>query len=128
MSFSAFAYVTGDKIEFQSESTFVSGLYNKSICHDGENYYATFRVCGQLSDDDDGAACEAWETVSAVQPMTSTRQRCAELASDSSSSYCERFETVEYFQSPVRTVKFFNPNSDSNRPYKTETVVIPNCQ
>lgn len=132
MSASAFAYTSGDKIIFQGQSANVSAVYNKTLCHDGENYYASVTICAEWehSNSDDRSTCVQRITVDAVQPMTSTRQRCAKVASDSSSNSCDLYETVEFFQSPVRTVKFF-PNtgsSDNPRPYKTETVVIPNCQ
>lgn len=119
ISVSASAYVTGDKIHFQKDSTYVSAVYSKSLCLDGDTYRAVISKCLQWSNGDD-RTCLRTGKVRATQPMVSTRQRCAVQGEDR----CQRWETVRYVQDPVRTVTFFNSNGDE---LKTETVIVKAC-
>ena len=128
MSTSAMAdYMTGDKIHFQADSTWVNSYYSKSICQDGENFYATISVCVEYREDSDGdRECAKRGTKNAVQPITSTRQRCAQTDDDDGD--CEQYETVEYHQSPTRTVKFYeSDDDDGGRLVRTETYTIGSC-
>lgn len=128
MSFAASAdYITGDKIHFQANSTWVSAVYSRSLCHDGENFYATVATCIEYREDSNGdRECAKRGSVPAVQPMVSTRQRCAKTDDDDND--CVKYETVEYAQSPVRKVKFYeSEDDDDGRLVKTETVIVPNC-
>jgi len=130
MSASAFAdYMTGDKIHFQADSTWVNSYYSKSLCQDGENYYATISVCVEYRESSDGdRECARRGTKNAVQPLMSTRKKCAVRDWTDDDNDCEQYETVEYYQSPVRTVKFFEAEDDSSgRLVRTETYTIPAC-
>jgi hypothetical protein len=118
---SAFAgYVTGDKINFQSESTFVSAVYNKTLCLDGTTFKAVVSKCVKWSAGSD-SKCLSTVKVAAAQPMYSTRMRCASYSDDNCSSYNE----VSFNQSATRKVTFYNNNDDV---VKTKTVVVPACK
>ena len=128
MSTSAFGYVTGDKIEFQGVSTFVSAAFNKSLCLDGDTYNAVVTLCTEWErDSDDDRICVAREKFAVTQPMTSTRQRCAQFEGDNSGGDCIKWVTVPYVQKPVREVKYYRNNDDDSSPYKTEIITIPSC-
>lgn len=118
---SAFAQdtVTGDKILFQAESTYVSALYNRTLCLDGEMYRAIITKCVAFDRSED-RECIRYGKVAAEQPMYSTRQRCSGFSGDE----CEGYETVPFYQSPVRTVKFYR-NDDL---VKTMEIAVPSCQ
>lgn len=123
MSASAFAgYVTGDKIEFQADSAFVSAVFSKSLCLDGDTYRAVINKCTEWQNDGGGdRTCVATAKVEVAQPANSTRQRCAQY----NDGDCTKWITVAYNQSPVRTVSYYNSQDDL---VKTATVTIPSCQ
>lgn len=124
-SASAFAerdtYFTGDKIEFQKNSTFVSALYSKSLCLNGDTYEAIINKCVEYTNDDE-RRCVKTIKIKAFQPVESTRQRCAEFGGRDDDR-CVEWETVPYVQSPVRMVKFY----EGSTVVRTQKVVIPAC-
>ncbi len=122
-------YVTGDKILFQADSTFVSAVFSKSLCLNGDTYEATINKCAEYRNrgNDEGLECVAFVKVKAFQPMVSTRQRCAQFESDSSGGDCAKWETVPFVQNPVRTVQYWAGSDDSERVVKTAKVTIPAC-
>lgn len=126
VSTSAFGYVTGDKIEFQSVSTFVSAAFNKSLCLDGDTYNAVVTLCTKWETSDDDRKCVASAKFAVSQPMTSTRQRCAAWNGGDDDN-CTKWVTVPYVQKPVREVKYYRNNDDDSAPYKTEIITIPSC-
>jgi hypothetical protein len=119
ISVSAFANVSGDKILFQKESTYVSVVYNKSLCLDGNTYRAVIDKCMQWANDD-RRACLRSAKVRVTQPVESTRQRCAATTDRG----CSAWETVRFNQDPVRTVTFFN---DEGRELDTKTYIVKAC-
>lgn len=116
--------VSGDKILFQKHSTYVSAVYSNTLCLDGDMYRAVITKCTKRSSSDDGD-CLATKKVSATQPMYSTRKVCA-VTGGNDENYCRRFTTVEFYQSPVRTVKFYS-GSDDRHLVRTEVITIPKC-
>jgi hypothetical protein len=120
---SAFASVEGDKIHFQKHSTWVSAVYSKSLCFDGENFKARLNKCLQWRNGGDDRRCVKYGKITAVQPQESTRSRCVRWTGRDQGN-CAKWETVTYFQSEVRDVKFYN---DRDRLIKRETVVVPTC-
>lgn len=128
VSTSAFAIVTGDKIEFQGDSAFVSAAFDKSLCLDGDTYKANITKCVAWENDGDDQQCVKYATFAGSQPMASTRQRCAKFAGRDSET-CAKWVTVPYVQSPVRTVKYYKDNGDAfdGGPYKTVTITVPSC-
>lgn len=120
VSATAFANISGDKILFQKESTYVSAVYSKSLCLDGSTYRAVINKCMQWSNSGDDSRCLRTAKVRVTQPMESTRQRCAVQSEQG----CSKWETVRFFQDPVRTVTFF---SDNGRELDTKTVVVKAC-
>lgn len=130
LSVSAFARtsMTGDKIHFQSVSTWVNSYYSKSLCFDGENFHAKVKLCAEWNQDQDDRRCVAYKIVDAVQPQESTRQRCKTLRSDRDGGNCEEWETVRYFQSENRTIKFYREDSEGSRDLiKTVNLTVPAC-
>ncbi len=121
----AYEYVAGDKILFQSVSTYVSAVFSKSLCLNGDTYEALVNECTEWRNrgNDNGPECVAFKKVTAYQPMASTRQRCAEYTGRDQ-NHCAVWETVDFVQSPVRTVKFYNSNDQL---IKTAKVTIPAC-
>ena len=113
--------ISGDKIHFQSESTWVSAYYSKSLCLDGDTYKATIRKCMEWSNDDD-RNCLRYGKIQATQPMESTRLRCASWGSDDEP--CQRYVRVRYYQNPVKEVEF---NDEDGNVLFTRTVTVPNC-
>lgn len=117
-------YVTGDKILFQSVSTYVSAVYSKSLCLNGDTYEAQVNECTEWRNrGDNGPECVATRKVLATQPMVSTRQICTREGGRDG-GVCLNWETVEFVQSPVRTVKFYNSHDQL---IKTAQVTIPAC-
>jgi len=121
------AYVTGDKIHFQADSTFVSAAFSKTLClnEETENYEATITKCVEWTNDDD-RDCVEYGKFFAVQPMESTRQRCARFGGGDDDR-CMVWITVPYIQNRVKTVKWYRNNDDDSQPYKVTTVRIPSC-
>ena len=124
-SSTAFGYVTGDKILFQKDSTYVSAAFSKSLCLNGETYEAMIRKCFEWRTSDDDRRCVDWRKVKAFQPMHSTRQRCATFGGGDDDR-CTSWVTVPFYQSPERTVTYYN-NNDDNDIVKVEEITIPNC-
>ena len=122
-------FVTGDKIEFQANSTFVSAVFSKTLCVDGNNFQAVINKCVQRVEQGEREGdCLKSVKILATQPLHSTRERCAAYESDSSGGDCARWETVAYNQSPVRTVKFYkDSNTGADTLVKTISVTIPAC-
>lgn len=116
------AMVSGDKILFQRDSTYVSAVYNKTLCLDGQTYRAVIAKCVSYSGGDNDR-CLRTAKVQASQPMHSTRKLCAETRGHGES--CVRYKNVAFTQSPVRTVQFHD--GDNNRVTKTVRVTIPAC-
>ena len=128
MSASAFAHTLGDKIHFQSDSAFISVLGNgNDLCFDGEYFHAKVPVClkTRTSGADDDITCVKWGKAQSSQPRVSTRLRCAQYDDDRDD--CRRYEEIAYIQSPVRTVKFYETDDDSERLVKTEVIEVPSC-
>lgn len=119
----AHANVTGDKIHFQSESTWVSAVYSKTLCLNGSNYEAVISKCVERRNNDD-ETCVRTIKVLATQPMNSTRLRCDAFAGRDEGS-CTKWVRVPYVQKPVRTVKFY---TDRDQLIKTVKVTIPACK
>lgn len=114
----AYTYVTGDKIEFQSESSFVSAVFNKTLCFDGADYHAMITKCVQWSND--GDTCTERARVAATQPAQSTRLRCAYYEGDD----CADWDRVSFYQSPNLTVRYYD---SGDRVVKTENVTVRSC-
>lgn len=121
-SVSASAMVMGDKIHFQNNSTWVSSVYNKSLCLDGDLYEAVVSVCTKWSGNSDDRNCVRRAKKKIFQPMTSTRQRCAQYTGRDGN--CSKWITVDYTQDRVKEVSFYDSND--NLLY-TKTVTIPDC-
>jgi hypothetical protein len=122
---SAFAdSMTGDKIHFQKESTWVNSYYSKSICFDGTDFHAQVSTCVKWVNRRGGQECAKYGKKAAVQPQVSLRKRCVE--SRGRDGECTKWEMVRYFQDDVRTIKFFRGDRD-HRPYKTIEYQIPSC-
>lgn len=111
----------GDKIQFQKHSTWVSVVYNKTLCIDGETYFSDIRKCLEWERDSDDRVCKKYGIVKATQPMHSTRQRCAQRNDDR----CTEWETVKFTQKPVKEVSFLD--EDGNVQY-SKTYTVPNCK
>lgn len=122
------AYVTGDKIEFQAHSTWVSAAFSKTLCLNEatDNFEATITKCVEWTNDDD-RDCVQRAKFDVEQPRVSTRQRCAQYGGGDDDR-CMEWETVPFIQNRVKTVSYYrNSDDDSSTPYKVETVVIPSC-
>ncbi|MCO4794006.1 MAG: hypothetical protein KC493_09850 [Bacteriovoracaceae bacterium] len=124
-SSTAFASVTGDKIHFQSDSTYVSAVFSKTLCLNGDTYEAMITKCMEWTNDDD-RDCVRYGKVFATQPMNSTRQRCAQY-SGGDDDRCREWVTVPYVQSPVRTVKWYRDSDNKDVLIRTEIVTVPAC-
>ncbi|TNF26602.1 MAG: hypothetical protein EP319_13485 [Deltaproteobacteria bacterium] len=125
----ASASVTGDKILFQKDSTFVSAAFSKTLCLNEEaaQYEAMVTKCIEWTNDDD-RNCLEYTKVFATQPQVSTRQRCAQFGGGDDDR-CMKWETVPFVQNRVRTVKWYRDNDGGDStPYKVTTVVIPSCK
>lgn len=122
VSASAFGYMTGDKIHFQKDSTWVNSYYNKTIClNDQDVYEAVVSICTKyVNNGDDDRTCVRRGSKKIYQPMVSTRLRCANWSNDN----CSDWERVDYVQSPNRTVSFYN---DSDDLLKTVSYTIKAC-
>ncbi len=126
-SAAASAGVSGDKIHFQSISTWVSAVYSKSLCLNGDTYEALVNKCVEYRNAGDGdRICTRSVKAKAFQPMHSTRKVCARWTGRDDSN-CVEYKVVPYVQKRVRTVTFYRDN-DSGTPIRTQKVVIPNCQ
>ncbi|NQY99819.1 MAG: hypothetical protein HRT45_04015 [Bdellovibrionales bacterium] len=115
--------VVGDKIHFQSDSTWVSAYYNKTICHDGETYAAEVNKCLKYRNVRGDQECVEWGKGFIYQPITSTRVICVEERGDS--GICQEWQTVEYHQSPTMVVEFYAERGE--RLIKKETITVPTC-
>lgn len=114
--------MTGDKIHFQAESTWVNSYYSKSLCFDGADFHATIQKCAEWTNNDD-RRCVRTVMIQATQPQESTRQRCAVRNDDDKA--CSEWVTVRYFQSENRTIKFLE--GDSRRVLGTKKITVPSC-
>jgi len=124
MSASAFAATyAGDKIEFQADSAFVSAVFSKSLCLDGDTYKAVITKCTQWKNQHGESTCVASAKVAASQPAASTREICT--ARDGREGNCTAWATVPYVQSPVKNVQVYSAN-DGNL-IKEFTVTVPSC-
>ena len=123
VSLSAFGYMTGDKIHFQKDSTWVNSYYNKTIClNDQDVYEAMVSTCKKwVNSGDDDRSCVRYGKKKIYQPMTSTRLRCGDWDRDE----CDSWVRVDYVQSPNRTVKFYN---DQDQLQKTVSYTIGSCK
>lgn len=92
----------GGHINFQRESTFVHPVYSKTLCFDGSDFHAQIKKCAEWGGGDD-ERCVRYETIRAVQPSESTRERCAREGGRDGGS-CQKWETVPFVQSPIRKV------------------------
>lgn len=114
--------IVGDKIHFQQDSTWVSALYNRTLCHDGETYYAEVSKCVEWGGRG-GDECTRREKGPIFQPITSTRVVCKEYRGRD--DRCVEWETIEYHQSPTMVVEFYSERG--NRLIKKETITVPVC-
>lgn len=117
-------YMTGDKIHFQKDSTWVNSYYNKTIClNDVDVYEAVVTTCVKWNNGrDDDRNCMKYGKKKIFQPMVSTRLRCDSWGGRDSD--CDSWVTVDYVQSPKRTVKFFD---EGDQLKKTVTYTIKAC-
>lgn len=125
-SAAASAGVSGDKIHFQSISTWVSAVYSKSLCLNGDTYEAIVNKCVEWRHGGDDDRCVRTVKAKAFQPMNSTRKVCARWTGRDDSN-CVEYKVVPYVQKRVRTVTFTRDN-DSDTPIRTQKVVIPDCK
>lgn len=117
--------VAGDKINFQKESAFVSAVFSKTLCLNGDVYEATITKCAKWQNDGQGErSCLETVKVQARQPMKSTTQRCAAYEGEAGEKTCVAWITVPFVQNPVRNVSFYNQDQEL---IKTATVTIPAC-
>lgn len=117
------ANVAGDKIHFQSDSTWVSAVYNKSLCVNGNNFEALITKCVERTGGDSDS-CIRTIKVRATQPINSTRLRCDAFAGRDEGT-CRKWVRVPYVQKPVRTVSFY---TDRDQLIKTVKVTVPACK
>ncbi len=132
MSGTAFAdFYVGDKIEFQGESAFVSAVFSKSLCLDGDTYRANITKCAKwnYASGDKTETCAQYVKVEGAQPVNSTRQICAQYESDSSGGDCIAWKTVAFTQKPVRNVQLIKDTNSSGdgEVVKSFTVTVPSC-
>ena len=118
--------MSGDKVHFQTASTWVNAYYSKSLCFDGENFEATVSKCVKWETSDDNRRCIKTVKYTATQPQESTRQRCAAF-SGGEDDRCTSWETVRYFQDDVKTVKFYS-DEDHQDLVKTVRIQVPSCK
>ncbi|MCO4794008.1 MAG: hypothetical protein KC493_09860 [Bacteriovoracaceae bacterium] len=114
--------ISGAHILFQEDSTFVNSYYNKSICHDGFEFKALVRKCVKYSNNDD-RDCLKREKTFIYQPLESTRLRCKSF-SGGEDERCKEWEEVNYYQSPIRLIKFID---ERRVRHKTKKLIIPEC-
>lgn len=117
--------IRGDKVHFQSESTWVSAVYNKTLCVDGDVFRATITKCMEWQRDDDNRRCVRRGKIQATQPMESTRLRCSNWGDNGDHGGCREWVRVRYYQNPVKEVQFLD---EDDHVLFTETVTVPNCQ
>lgn len=121
VSAGTFEYMTGDKIHFQKDSTWVNSYYSKTIClNDNDTYEAVVTVCTKYDSNHSDANCTQYGKKRIFQPMVSTRLRCADWGREN----CNDWERVAYVQSPKRTVKFFDRGDQL---VNTVTYTIKSC-
>lgn len=120
LSTSAFAGSVVGHIHFQADSTYVNAYYNKSLCQDGTNFYATVSACTKWERNDGERECVKRGKKFISQPMTSTRLKCASYDDGD----CVSYKKVSYTQSPAVTVKFYN---NDDQLVRTEEVFVPSC-
>lgn len=107
----------GDKIHFQEESTWVSVLYNKSLCHDGQDYWARVQKCAVEANDN--GKCLERQKVQIRQPLRSSKKRCKR----STRSQCVVWEDVPYIQAPKRIIE----KQEGRARVQTIRKTVPRC-
>lgn len=122
-AFAAGYYTTGDKIFFQSASTWVSGL-GKNICLDGDTFRAVVTKCVAWGGKEE-SYCQKQVKVEIAQAVNSTKTVCVDEGGRED-SFCRKTEVVPYIQSPNLTVKYLNDRNDSL--IKTVNVRVKDCQ
>jgi len=110
---------SGGHVNFQRESTFVSPLFSKSLCFDGVDFHAKVKKCVKWTNDDERRCIES-ETIEAVQPQESTRERCDKYTDDG----CQLWKTVPFIQSEVRKIDII----EDDRVVANKFVKVKECK
>lgn len=118
---SAFASNTGH-VHFQADSTWVNPVTNKSLCFDGETFYAKVTTCVETRMVRGGEECMRYGKKTISQPANSTRRVCLEERGRSGN--CVRYGNAAYNQSATRRVDF---EGDRGGVIRTEYITVPSC-
>lgn len=108
----------GDRILFQDYSTYVSLLYNSSICFDGIDYRAHISKCTKRSED---STCIKSKKIKVFQPKESQRLRCTEFEDDN----CVQFQPVPFIQPTVREILMYDSDG---RLITRANLIVKDCQ
>ena len=125
LSSSAFATTSGDKIFFQKDSSWISGL-GKNICVNESNntYYALVSKCVKWTSPDQNFCAKEAKVVIA-QPVASTKEVCTKWTGGEQNG-CRQFKTVSFVQSPDMTVTYYNDRNDTV--IKTIQARVKSCE
>lgn len=108
---------SGGHVFFQKVSTYVSVVYNRTLCVEDGNYFALVNFC--IEQDREGG-CERFEKKEITQPVISSHKVCAKQRGDT----CAKWETAPYVQKPI-----FNVIDDNGGGFKRPQVIqVPNCR
>lgn len=118
-------YISGDRIHFQKDSTWVSSYYNKTACLRGATYEAVVSKCIETRNSGDNDHCVRYAKTKIFQPMNSTRLRCDRFTGRDDNN-CAKWVRVPYVQKQVRTVSVHNDRNDSV--IRTFKFTIPACK
>lgn len=112
------SYQRGSHILFQKESTYVSVIHSKTLCHNGQDFRASIKKCLDYDLSDKGK-CLFYETKLAYQPIRSTKSLCVEQED----SNCITSKEVPFYQSPKKIVDIYG-SGDSLKSKKKINVPI----
>lgn len=112
--------VGGDKIVFQQDSIHVSSVYNRSLCFDRGNYYATIKnYCFKWKNVGRGEReCVSKGSLNTTQPKESVKERCSRFQDDN----CVEKKVVPFIQNRVRNVRYIRNDNEFIKKLK-----IPSC-
>lgn len=110
----------GNSILFRRDSTYVNVLYNKTICHDGDDFHAKVTQCVEWKVDSDDRKCVRREKNVIFQPMEDYRFRCSHYEDDD----CVEWEKVPLNQSPKRILEI---KDNDGQVRSTKKKIIPRC-
>lgn len=116
----AFASNTGH-VHFQSESTWVNPVTNKTLCYDNGMFYAKVVSCVETRLVRGEEECVKWGKKTISQPVNSTRMVCLEESGDN--GLCTMYGMVAYGQSVERDVDYYGTGYN-----RTGTVTVPCCK